>query len=115
MLCTGLALGVAVLLDGSVAVCVAAAAVGAAFGQLVGFTNTTLVKGFFSSLRFIFFREVDSRNSHWVPKSGPIMFVCAPHGKEGGRREEQSAVVRSPWLSFRPTRFLAPSTAALSV
>ena len=27
----------------------------------------------------IFFREVDARNSHSIPKTGPIIFVVAPH------------------------------------
>eukprot|EP00049_Salpingoeca_infusionum_P027399 m.31979 g.31979 ORF g.31979 m.31979 type:complete len:580 (-) comp9482_c0_seq2:1676-3415(-) len=36
----------------------------------------------FQSLIFVFFREVDTRNSHSIPAKGPVMFVCAPHASQ---------------------------------
>ena len=81
LLFTGIALGLAVAFGAGLAGGLTAAVGGALLGQLLGLTDAALVKSFFSSLIFIFFREVDSRNSHWIPKKGPIMFVCAPHGE----------------------------------
>lgn len=30
----------------------------------------------------IFFRDLDSRNSHKIPMEGPVVFVCAPHANQ---------------------------------
>jgi glycerol-3-phosphate O-acyltransferase / dihydroxyacetone phosphate acyltransferase len=36
----------------------------------------------FSILVDLFFREVHPRSSWKVPKSGPVIFVCAPHANQ---------------------------------
>ncbi|EDQ92016.1 uncharacterized protein MONBRDRAFT_14444 [Monosiga brevicollis MX1] len=41
--------------------------------------DTTAVRWFLTSLVSIFFREVETRNSHTVPVRGPVILVCAPH------------------------------------
>jgi len=40
----------------------------------------------FSILVELFFREVHPRGSWKVPKEGPVIFVCAPHANQVGRR-----------------------------
>ncbi len=30
----------------------------------------------------IFFRDIDSRNTHNIPEEGPVLFVCAPHANQ---------------------------------
>ncbi|KAL1917457.1 uncharacterized protein VTP21DRAFT_3850 [Calcarisporiella thermophila] len=41
-----------------------------------------LIVGFFSFIIHIFFREVKSRGSHMTPKTGPVIFVAAPHANQ---------------------------------
>jgi glycerol-3-phosphate O-acyltransferase/dihydroxyacetone phosphate acyltransferase len=35
-----------------------------------------------SLIAHVFFRELDSRNTHSIPESGPVIFVCAPHANQ---------------------------------
>eukprot|EP01147_Barroeca_monosierra_P008391 gene8392-919_t len=31
---------------------------------------------------FVFFREIDTRNGHGIPATGPLVFVCGPHASQ---------------------------------
>lgn len=55
--------------------------------------NSTLVKRwsmfiydlvifFFNVILNIFFREVETRGQHYIPKTGPVIFVAAPHSNQ---------------------------------
>ena len=46
------------------------ASVTGALRTLLNFSDATLLRSFFASLLYVFFREIDSRNSHWLPARG---------------------------------------------
>lgn len=48
------------------------------FNDLVYF----LVIGLFRILTGVFFRDIVTRNSHAIPKKGPVIFVAAPHANQ---------------------------------
>jgi glycerol-3-phosphate O-acyltransferase/dihydroxyacetone phosphate acyltransferase len=37
---------------------------------------------FFNIVINIFFRDVQTRGQHYVPKTGPVIFVAAPHANQ---------------------------------
>ncbi|KAL7663164.1 Phospholipid/glycerol acyltransferase domain-containing protein [[Candida] zeylanoides] len=41
-----------------------------------------LVLGFFSLIVHTYFRAIESRGAHFIPKSGPVIFVIAPHANQ---------------------------------
>ncbi|KAI9293959.1 hypothetical protein K502DRAFT_317659 [Neoconidiobolus thromboides FSU 785] len=41
-----------------------------------------LTNGFLSLIIDIFFRDIEARGSHYIPKEGPVFFVAAPHANQ---------------------------------
>ncbi|KAJ1726862.1 Glycerol-3-phosphate/dihydroxyacetone phosphate acyltransferase [Coemansia biformis] len=58
-----------------------AAAAAVADGRDVGetFLVYDLFRAFWTRVVGLFFREIAERNAHLIPKTGPVMFVVAPH------------------------------------
>jgi hypothetical protein len=55
----------------------------------------------------LFFKEIGSRGSHKIPKSGPVLFACAPHANQASAWRLHS-FSSSPLLLGAESRFGGP-------
>lgn len=53
-----------------------------AFAEIVSQNKRFYARLLFRSMLFVFFREIDTRNAHCIPQSGPVVFVCGPHSSQ---------------------------------
>jgi hypothetical protein len=42
------------------------------------------VRFFLTCILKIFFREVETRGAHNIPREGPVLFLCGPHANQVG-------------------------------
>ena len=52
------------------------------FSEIVSQNGRFYANLLFYSMLYVFFREIDTRNAHCVPKTGPVIFVCGPHASQ---------------------------------
>ncbi|EGD82651.1 hypothetical protein PTSG_03309 [Salpingoeca rosetta] len=52
------------------------------FSEIVSQNAQFYARLLFHSMLYVFFREIDTRNAHCIPKSGPVVFVCGPHASQ---------------------------------
>lgn len=52
----------------------------------------------FNIMLEVFFREIRPRGAHKIPKSGPVIFVAAPHANQV--KDKRESQVNSPFHSL---------------
>lgn len=75
LLFTSVVIGIALAFDAATVYVVMAATIAVVVAMRSKISDSKFVQWFLNSLVYIFFRDIDTRNSHQIPAKGPLLFV----------------------------------------